>query len=60
MIRATEEKAMKKATAITCVFLDIAEDLGIRTILCTDDMSTCTTLASFGLQNDEGLIHENS
>jgi putative hydrolase of the HAD superfamily len=23
MIRATEEKTMKKATAITCVFLDI-------------------------------------
>lgn len=132
MIRSTEEKTMKKATAITCVFLDIggvlltngwdhharkraatnfkldgfvdsfisscfvhvckpdadifrlaldiaqaparqvvyientpmfvqiAEGLGIRSILHTDYRSTCAKLASFGLQNDEGVIHETS
>jgi len=130
MIRSTEEKTMKKATAITCVFLDvgsvlltngwdhharkraatnfkldgfvdsfvcscfvhvrkpdadifrpaldiaqasarqvvyientpmfvqIAESLGIRSILHTEYRSTCAKLASFGLQNDEGVIHD--
>jgi putative hydrolase of the HAD superfamily len=73
-----EERTMKKAMAITCVFLDIAQaptrqvvyientpmfvqiatGLGIRGILHTDTRSTCATLASFGLQNNEGVIHE--
>ena len=67
MIRSTKEKTMKKATAITCVFLDIentpifvriAEGLGIRSILHTDYRPTYAKLASFGLQNDEGVIYE--
>ena len=36
------------------------EGLGIRSILHTDFRSTCAKLASFGLQNDEGVIHETS
>jgi HAD superfamily hydrolase (TIGR01509 family) len=42
----------------TPMFVQIAEGLGIRSILHTDYRSTCATLASFGLQNDEGVIHE--
>jgi putative hydrolase of the HAD superfamily len=44
----------------TPMFVQIAEGLGIRSILHTDHKSTCTKLASFGLQNDEGIIHETS
>jgi putative hydrolase of the HAD superfamily len=44
----------------TPLFVEIAEGLGIRSILHTDYSSTCATLASFGLQNDEGVIHETS
>jgi HAD superfamily hydrolase (TIGR01509 family) len=44
----------------TLLFVDIAEGLGIRSILHTDYRSTCAKLASFGLQNDEGVIHEIS
>jgi putative hydrolase of the HAD superfamily len=44
----------------TPMFVQIAEGLGIRSILHTDYMSTCVKLASFGLQNDEGVIHETS
>ena len=44
----------------TPMFVQIAESLGIRSILHTDYMSTCAKLASFGLQNDEGAIHETS
>jgi putative hydrolase of the HAD superfamily len=60
MIRSTEEKTMKKATTITCMFLDIentpmfvqiAEGLGIRSILHADYRSTRAKLASFELQN---------
>ena len=36
----------------TPMFVQIAEDLGIRSILHTDYKSTCVKLASFGLQND--------
>jgi putative hydrolase of the HAD superfamily len=36
------------------LFVQIAEGLGIRGIRHTDCQSTCETLASFGLQNDEG------
>jgi putative hydrolase of the HAD superfamily len=36
----------------TPMFIQIAEDLGIRSILHTDYSSTCAKLASFGLQND--------
>jgi len=44
----------------TPMFVGIAEGLGIRSILHTDYRSTCAKLASFGLQNDEGVIHETS
>ena len=59
---------MKNAFAITCVFLDIedtpmfvqiAQGLGIRSILHTDYRSTCAKLASFGLQIGEGGINES-
>ena len=36
------------------MFVQVAEGLGIRSILHTDYRSTCAKLASFGLQNDEG------
>jgi FMN phosphatase YigB (HAD superfamily) len=42
----------------TPLFVQIAEDLGIRSILHTDDGSTSEKLASFGLRNDEGVINE--
>ena len=42
----------------TPMFVQIAEGLGIRSILHTDYRSTCAKLASFGLQNDEGASHE--
>jgi putative hydrolase of the HAD superfamily len=42
----------------TRMFVEIAEGLGIWSILHTDYRSTCAKLASFGLQNDEGDIHE--
>ena len=44
----------------TPMFVQIAEGLGIRSILHTDYRSTCAKLASFGLQNNEGLINETS
>jgi FMN phosphatase YigB (HAD superfamily) len=44
----------------TPMFVQIAEGLGIRSILQTDYRSTCAKLASFGLQHDEGVIHETS
>ena len=40
------------------MFVQIAEGLGIRSILHTGYGSTCAQLASFGLQNDDGVIHE--
>ena len=43
----------------TPMFVRIAEGLGIRSILHTDYRSTCAKLASLGLQNDVGVIHEN-
>jgi putative hydrolase of the HAD superfamily len=42
----------------THMFVQIAEGLGIRSILHTDYRSTRAKLSSFGLQNDEGVIHE--
>lgn len=42
----------------TLIFAQIAEGLGIRSILHTDYSSTCAQLASFGLQHDEGVSHE--
>jgi putative hydrolase of the HAD superfamily len=42
----------------TPMFVQVAESLGIRSILHTDYASTRAKLASFGLQNDEGGIHE--
>ena len=44
----------------TPMFVQIAEGLGIRSILHTDYASTSAKLASFGLRNDEGAIHETS
>ena len=44
----------------TPMFVQIAEGLGIRSVLHTDYQSTCAKLASFGLQNDEGGIHETT
>ncbi|HXN05832.1 MAG TPA: HAD family hydrolase [Nitrospiria bacterium] len=43
----------------TQMFVQIAEGLGIRSILHTKYRSTCEQLASFGLQNDGGVIHES-
>ena len=42
----------------TLMFVQIAEGLGIRSILHTDYASTRAKLASFGLTNDNGVIHE--
>ncbi len=42
----------------TPMFVQIAEGLGIRSILHTDYASTRAKLASFGLQNHEGVIRE--
>ncbi|MGO9460358.1 MAG: HAD hydrolase-like protein [Rhodomicrobium sp.] len=42
----------------TPMFVQVAEGLGIRSILHTDYRSTCAKLASLGLQNNEGVIHE--
>ena len=44
----------------TPMFVQIAEGLGIRSILHTDYQSTCAKLVSFGLRNGEGVIHETS
>jgi putative hydrolase of the HAD superfamily len=41
----------------TPMFVQIAEGLGIRSILHTDYGSTCAKLAALGLQIDEGGIH---
>lgn len=40
----------------TPMFVEIADGLGIRSILYTDYRSTCAEPASFGLHNDQGLI----
>jgi putative hydrolase of the HAD superfamily len=42
----------------TPMFVQVAEGLGIRSILHTDYRSTCAKLASFGLRNDVGDTHE--
>ena len=42
----------------TPMFVQVAEGLGIRSVLHTDYRSTCAELASFGLRNDEGVVHE--
>jgi putative hydrolase of the HAD superfamily len=44
----------------TPMFVQIAEGLGIRSILHTDYKSTRARLASLGLQNDEGVTYETS
>jgi FMN phosphatase YigB (HAD superfamily) len=41
----------------TPMFVQIAEGLGIRSILHTDYESTCAKLASLGLKDDEGVVH---
>ena len=40
--------------------VQVAEDLGIRSICHTDYKSTCTKLASFGLYNEDRSVHGNS
>ena len=42
----------------TPMFVQVAENLGIRSILHTDTRSTSAKLALFGLRNNEGIIHE--
>ena len=42
----------------TPLFVQIAQGMGIQSILHTDYRSTCAQLASFGLQHDEGAPHE--
>ncbi len=42
----------------TPMFVEIAEGLGIQSILHTDFQSTRAKLASFGLQNVESVVHE--
>ena len=42
----------------TPMFVEIAEGLGIRSILHTDHRSTCAQLATLGLENNEGTSHE--
>ena len=44
----------------TPMFVQVAEGLGIRSILHTDYVSTCAKLASFGLLKDGGFISETS
>jgi putative hydrolase of the HAD superfamily len=44
----------------TPMFVEVAAGLGIPSILHTDSRSTCAKLALFGLENDEGVIHETS
>jgi FMN phosphatase YigB (HAD superfamily) len=44
----------------TPMFVQIAEGLGIRSILHTNYRSTCAELASLGLRTDEGIIRETS
>lgn len=44
----------------TPMFVQVAEGLGIRSILHKDYRSTCAKLASFGLRSDEGVVHETS
>jgi putative hydrolase of the HAD superfamily len=44
----------------TPMFVQIAEGLGIRSILHTDYQSTCARLAELGLQTEEGAIHETN
>jgi putative hydrolase of the HAD superfamily len=43
----------------TPMFVQIAEGLGMRSILHTDYRSTCAQLASFGLPDDKGALHES-
>jgi len=42
----------------TPMFVQVAEGSGIRSVLHTDCGSACAKLASFGLRNDEGVVHE--
>jgi putative hydrolase of the HAD superfamily len=44
----------------TAMFVRIAEDMEIRSILHTDYASTCAKLASFGLKDDEEAVRESS
>jgi putative hydrolase of the HAD superfamily len=44
----------------TPMFVQIAEGLGIQSILHSDYRSTCAKLASFGLQRVEGIVRETS
>jgi len=50
----------RKVVYIAPMFVQIADGLGMRSILHIDYRSTCVKLASFGLQNGERVIHETS
>jgi putative hydrolase of the HAD superfamily len=41
----------------TSMFVEIAQGLGIRSILHTDYKSTCAKLAAFGFQTDQGVFN---
>ena len=42
------------------IFVQVAEDMGIKSILHTNYRSTCVKLASFGFQKQEGVFREAS
>ena len=42
----------------TPMFVEVAETLGIRSILHTDYRATCAALAALGLRNNDGATHE--
>ena len=44
----------------TPLFVEVAEGLGVRSVLHTDYRSTSAKLAAFGLPDDEGVIRETS
>jgi len=44
----------------TALFVRIAENMGIRSILHTDYSSTCAELDAYGLQYDKGVIFETN
>ena len=44
----------------TQMFVQIAAGMGMHSLLHTDYTSTCAKLASFGLQQDEGISHATS
>lgn len=58
MIKAAEDQAMQRTTPVTCLFVEIAEGMGIGGILHTTCDATAAKLAAFGLEYDDGAAHE--